>query len=188
MKRAGIPVDYGLNANHRGQTLLLKLHGSVNWAKCSICPKIHAGPFDVQAAYLPLEKEGLIGTSSFQWTECCGQPLTRRAVIVPPTFDKSEYRKGITAVWARAAEVLSEATNIFVCGYSLPESDLFFRYLYSLGSIGAAVLERFWVFNPDPAVDARFSDLLGSGAKRRYRFEPLVFESGVSIISSLLKG
>jgi hypothetical protein len=38
-------------------------------------------------------------------------------------------------VWRTAAQHLSEAEHIFIIGYSLPETDQFFRYLYGLGTV-----------------------------------------------------
>lgn len=70
-------------------------------------------------------------------------------VIVPPTWNKTQYHGDLTKVWQRAASSLSEARNVFFCGYSLPESDYFFRYLFALGSLSKTEIKRFWVFNPD---------------------------------------
>ena len=45
------------------------------------------------------------------------------------------------------ATVLSEAENIFVCGYSLPATDAFFHLLFALGSVGNTRLRNFVVFD-----------------------------------------
>jgi hypothetical protein len=81
---------------------------------------------------------------------------------------------------------LSEAEDIFVVGYSLPETDAFFRYLYALGTANRdKVLRRFWVFNPKEEggeVDMRFKALLGPGAQQRYKYYAVTFEDSISII------
>ena len=82
-------------------------------------------------------------------------------MLVPPTLSKGRYHNILGSVWAVAAAELRTAEEIFVCGYSLPETDLFFRNLYAVGTIGEASLRRVWVFNPDPGVKPRFSVLLG---------------------------
>ena len=73
---------------------------------------------------------------------------------------KTEYHNSLSIVWKKAAQLLSEAENIFVIGYSLPESDSFFRYLYGLGTVGDFMLKRFWIFDPDQsgAVKSRFEE------------------------------
>jgi hypothetical protein len=70
-------------------------------------------------------------------------------VIVPPGIFKSEYQGSLGKVWQQAAKELAEAREIFVIGYSLPESDLFFRNLFALGTEGPTILERFAVLNYD---------------------------------------
>ena len=66
-----------------------------------------------------------------------------------------------------------------MCGYSLPEADMFFRYLYAVGTIGEASLRRVWVFNPDAGVKPRFSALLGKqvlSQRHRFLLFPVEFE------------
>jgi hypothetical protein len=70
----------------------------------------------------------------------CGKPALNDPVIVPPTWNKTQYHKEIGGVWTEAAKHLSEAENIFIIGYSLPDTDQFFRYLYSLGTVGDTLI------------------------------------------------
>ena len=83
----------------------------------------------------------------------CDVPRSRDPVIVPPTWNKTQYHHEIAAVWQNTARHLSEAENIFVVGYSLPERDQFFRYLFALGTVGDALVRRFWVFDPDQTIN-----------------------------------
>lgn len=91
---------------------------------------------------------------------------------VPPTWNKTDYHGELAHVWSRASEELASAENIFVLGYSLPESDSFFRYLYALGSESSNRIKRFWVFNPDSdgSVQARFRAMIGRGIEKRFQF------------------
>jgi hypothetical protein len=104
-------------------------------------------------------------------------------VIVPPTWSKAEHHARIEQVWREAARELSEARNIYVIGYSLPATDQFFRYLYAVGSIGDGRLRRFWVFDPEKEVHARFEALLGPGARGRFKPYEMTFEKAISEIS-----
>ena len=72
--------------------------------------------------------------------------------VVPPTWNKSQYHGELESVWKAAARGLSTAENIIVCGYSLPESDQFFRYLYALGTVGELRLKNLGVFDPNEEV------------------------------------
>ena len=57
------------------------------------------------------------------------------------------------------------------------EQKRFFRYLFALGSIGKKMIKRIWVFDPDKndVVYKRFNELIGTGARPRFRFEKATF-------------
>ena len=74
---------------------------------------------------------------------------------------------------------LKNAANIVVCGYSMPATDGFFRYLYALGTVSDQLLERFWVFDPNLQVEPNFKNLLGPGARARFEFTQEPFEKAV---------
>jgi len=187
------PADYCLSKTTKsGYTSLMKLHGSLNWVKCSKCGKII--PWDIhsffQKFHYPLlgDKEfvslDLYSKLSSSGLKHCGEKTKPDPVIVPPTWNKTEYHQDLSNVWSRAASELSEAENIFVSGYSLTESDPFFRYLFALGSVGKVMIKHFWVFDPDEqnTVRPRFEKLIGSGIKDRFRFTNQVFEWAIQFI------
>jgi len=123
LRKAGIPPAYGLKeeANEKGVPVL-KLHGSVNWLVCTDCRK----PSVLQ--------EGATTLFPFRSIQCkhCGK-ANLRLLLVPPSWDKSEYQDIMKPVWARAVKELQTATRICIIGYSMPESDSFFKYLLTLG-------------------------------------------------------
>lgn len=192
-----IHVDYGLGKDN-GDLPVLKLHGSLNWAYCSTCEKVipwylheffkkrswQIFPGD-DRRYVTLN----IGSQLDKFTHCNSE-VHKEPVIVPPTWNKTEYHQTLSQVWSRAASELSDAENIFVIGYSLPESDAFFRYLYALGTVGKTPLTRFWVFNPDKLGKTRdrFEKLLGPGAQVRFRYFPVTFETSIGIIKEEFPG
>jgi hypothetical protein len=94
-----------------------------------------------------------------------------------------EYHESLASVWHQAALELSDAEKIFVIGYSLPETDSFFRYLYALGAIGDRLIKRFCVFHPDASTKGRFDQLLGKAAATRFQFRPLGFPDCLSEIA-----
>ena len=187
-----ILINYCIGDNPRGSLLkVLKLHGSVNWAKCEDCNSVtpwHLESFFHYFPGRPMVRRGVfnleIGSKLSTLPHSCGKKLSNDPVIIPPTWNKTEYHGQLSRVWKDAAKELSEAENIFVIGYSFPESDLFFRYLFGLGTISDADIQRFWVFNPDSEgpLKARFKHLVGPGVERRYRFEDTTFEGAIPII------
>ena len=182
---AGIPADYCFG-DGIGCTRFLKLHGSLNWAHCLECNKITpwhmSHRFRADRVY-SCPKEGDISLpmgsdiTSTQLT-CCGAPrIDPMPVLVPPTWNKTEYHASLQVVWKQAATELSEAERIYVCGYSMPESDMFFRYLYSLGSASRTRLRQFTVFDPDETgnVERHYQDLVGGGVRSQFRYTRLKF-------------
>ncbi len=145
--RAGLGPNYCLDGSTEdsGQIDLLKLHGSLNWAKVAGEDRIVAAHpsdyLDGQPAFQAEMPGGMIKIPigsmlqaffhRFQKTNVEVQPI-----IVPPTWNKASYHEALSAVWSRAAECLGEADYIFVCGYSLTETDSFFRHLFALAALG----------------------------------------------------
>ncbi len=187
--------DYHLELedNRRRGCALLKLHGSLNWASCSACGKIIAwhlddyfrtytfSPFDDDEANVMIPIASQLGDGKLS---CCGQSVKSAPVIIPPTWNKTQYHTTIARVWQRAALELSDAENIFVVGYSLPGADSFFRYLLALGLIGDVRIKRFWVFDVDQSgdVERRFKKLLGGDSIRRFQYFPGGFQDSVPIL------
>lgn len=188
----GFPYDSGSQHQYRRAVPLLKLHGSANWLQCSSCgklyartPRLHQSDFFLTG----LNETTLAVNSSFlENSNCkCGSALDQSPVIVPPSWDKTEYRSSIAKVWKEAAKVLSQATSLFVCGYSMPDSDSFFRYLYALGSVGQPLLQHFEVFDPGDGVRERFEGLLGRGAEQRFKYHKAHLEGLLDSVTGMFQ-
>lgn len=193
------PADYCLTENTKqGYTQLMKLHGSLNWVRCSKCNKIipwEIGQFFKRFHYSHLQEEQAITLDlpsklPSSDIKCCGENVTPLPVIIPPTWNKTTYHQNISEVWKRAAKELSDAENIFVSGYSLTESDAFFRYLFALGSEVKTRIKRFWVFDPDEPVEQgivrkRFKGLIGPGIINKFSFENKTFSDLIGEISNI---
>lgn len=194
--REGLGPNYVIEAPPtQGESVdLLKLHGSLNWAAEKSTKRLRAlHPFHYFQTYsvngfeehsrirLPL---GEHLSEYFCKHAAPTVEVEREPVIVPPTWNKADYHHALSAVWCRAAQHLSEAESIFIIGYSLPETDSFFRQLYALGSVGSATLRRIVVFNPDSSgqTDTRFREMLGPGSIARYEYRPETFEQAIASI------
>ncbi len=196
-----IPPNYCLPAwfedsKNAGVIPLLKLHGSLNWTKCLKCGQVI--PLDIRD-YLAKSNASLVthvmpGPIHINLVDSlaksglkhsgCSETVDGEPVIVPPTWNKTEHQQILSTVWRHAASELSTAENVFVSGYSLSESDLFFRYLFALGSIGDNMIKRFWVFDLDNEgkVDRRFQELIGTQIKARYLYQRRPFSEAIDII------
>jgi hypothetical protein len=179
----GPPVEYAVK--------LLKLHGSLNWSQCPVCKQI--------VAYRMEEFFQRVTMHSFETGPAkvdissglgriphCDVTLSSHPFIAPPTWNKTQYHTQLESVWRAAAKELSEAESIVICGYSLPETDQFFRYLYALGAVGGSGLRRFWVINPDPQLEPRFRALCGPLALSRFKYIPVAVEQTISTLAASL--
>jgi hypothetical protein len=168
---------------------LLKLHGSLNWSRCPDCNSIQP---------LAVNKSGLSAHYSTKTVyfnisdkldriKCCNKNLSGPPIIVPPTWNKSEHHQMLSIVWQKAAQELSCAENIFIIGYSMPESDYFFKFLMALGANSKTRLSRFWVFNPDESLEERFRKVISRGVERSFRYYPVKFSQVIDILREELK-
>ena len=149
---------------------LLKLHGSTNWAVCG-CNKIHV-----------LGEKATANPSAFRSMRCtsCAK-VGLRLLLVPPSWDKSEYSQIMQPVWRKAVDAIKTATRICVIGYSMPETDAFFKFPLSLGLAENDHLYKLivvdWLQNsPSPAennIESRWRNMLeGVFVDRRFVFHP----------------
>jgi len=185
---AGYTINYHVAAPPKPNGIdLLKLHGSVNWgiSKCSDEPTITVVPPPLGDANNPLMQEGVgvpirMATHSLPRARCnhCGNACGLRPLLVPPTWSKAINRwRAVADVWAQAVRNIESAQQIVVIGYSMPETDTFFKYLLSLGLKANRGLHRVVVVNPSatPALRTRYESVFSRSMKDRGR---LVFEDG----------
>ncbi len=187
---SGRAFDYFLDAKDHPDTCpLLKLHGSINWG---LSENDKIVPFEVRDARFNLFRDekyvfynlgSELGKRTFE-----DKPLSGPPVIVPPSWNKNSYHGQLSNVWSRAANEFAVAENIFIIGYSLPETDSFFRYLYALGSESRARLRNLVVINKDNSgtVEARFKQLIGRGIESRFRYIAATFDDSLSQINDIL--
>lgn len=124
---------------------VLKLHGSVNWMR----PKVGSRILKVASSYTEVRSaEGV-------------------PELVPPTWRKL-FARELVEIWKIALEELKSATRIVILGFSMPETDLHFKYLLAAG-LRENVSLREIVFvdkNPGP-LEARARKLFGPDMERQ---------------------
>jgi hypothetical protein len=183
--------DYCLS-DASGGVRLLKLHGSINWARCED-GTIAAWPIsDYLATRFLVDVPGLtantisltMGSELETYRRWKAKPI--EPYIVPPTWTKSSQHKELAHVWRQAATELESAEFIVVIGYSCPTSDAFFRYLFALGTDSLRRIKRFVVIDPSEEAAQRLRDMLGQDAARRFAYHPFVFSGAIAAIKSEL--
>lgn len=117
-------------------------------------------------------------------------------LLIPPTWRKS-FDGPLADVWSAAVNALKTATNVVVIGFSIPPTDLHFRYLLAAGLRDNISARRVLFVNPDhddslrKRIDdlfrvqhrAKFYDLAKAGA-----LEFLTSEAGLRMIGRPLNG
>ena len=106
-------------------------------------------------------------------------------MLIPPSWDKSEYRELMKPIWSKAVEELKLASRICIIGYSMPPADSFFKYLITLALAENHNLYRFIVVDKNPNIAARYKNLLEPLFRER-RFFP--FDDQVGFVSFLSDG
>lgn len=204
-----LEIDYCLDESDviRSRTPdieLMKLHGSLNWAveekSKRIIPYVHF-PVAMQRAIRTAKMHNrhnaklILGSSIQEYlqTQTKDVKVQSEPVIVPPSWNKADYHRQLSPIWAKAASHLREAEMVFVIGYSLPETDSFFRHLYALGSVGDRPHQRIAIYDPNAnAADAtrivnRFRSMIGGASLQRFEAVEAKFGKAVALIAQSLK-
>ncbi|WP_148225263.1 hypothetical protein [Methylovorus sp. MP688] len=199
MYRNGFGPVYGFGPVEKAQypTKLLKLHGSLNWAVRSDTNAVET--LTMREYFSSYRFQGYdgnsycrlpIGSQLKEYYKKTNIKVNDEPVIVPPAWNKADYHHSLSTIWSTSAKELEEAEYIFIIGYSLPETDAFFRLLYGLGTVGVKPLKKIIVYNPDETgiIENRFRDMMGPGALARFEYRPLTFADSISDIKSFFPG
>jgi len=194
--RAGMGPDYGIppDSSNHSPVPLLKLHGSLNWGSREdngeVYPMLLEHYFQ-KYRIMDYEEHGTckvpVGSQLKEYfSKHTEIKVAAEPVIIPPTWNKADHHQSLSKVWANAAHQLEEAEYIFIIGYSLPETDAFFRLLYALGTVGKNPLHKVVVYNPDTSgqVNTRFKNMLGPGAAARYEYKTKTFQDAIQDIKN----
>lgn len=180
------PVDYCLDETRPANaTPLLKLHGSLNWARCPGCLKIV--PLSIMQLYETPGSFEMVDSGvhvvacpdrAFTAVPNCTCPKSSgwERGIVPPSWNKGQHYGPLRRAWRTAAQEISEADQIFIIGYSLPTSDLFFRDLFAISLAGAERVKQITVVNRDGQISETIRALLADELGGRVRSFAMSFD------------
>lgn len=148
LTRLDIPFTYALPSHNSSDEILaeaieplpvLKLHGSVNWTV--LRPSV-SGENDF-LNFSPDEGFNVYPFGSYK--EVMDQP-DATPLLLPPTWRKV-FGGALARVWDKSVKAIAEATRIIVVGFSLPPTDIHFRYLLAAGLQDNISLRDFIVVN-----------------------------------------
>jgi hypothetical protein len=179
LEQAGVPWTYGFSGTSTNQLLVLKLHGSINWAQCTKCKNVYSvsltSPLLIKRP-IPDSRLLIEFSGGLQTFSCCGEVIS--PAILAPTWDKSVERDRLKGIWKLAADRLSQVEQLVLCGYSLPDSDSFFDSLISVGTHGEHEIEGLHIFDREPeAVATRIRSRIKGDSTPEPSTHKLVFEA-----------
>jgi hypothetical protein len=170
----GFSYDYSTNEvtpSGAEIKLVLKLHGSANWVYCRSCNEFRAK----DDYMLPIEMEA--NRNRLHNEMKCKDTNQFINVLIPPTWSKTNYISPITNVWRKSVQEITQATHLFIMGYSFPRTDLFFDQIMGLALRDSKNLQRIVVVNPDPKVGDIIKEFFESHfLVNRVTFLPISFQ------------
>jgi hypothetical protein len=193
----GYSADYCLKNDEalrdQDPVKVLKLHGSINWEKVESTENLKSKRYVIKS--IPIFGNQRRGHSDPYYHVSKDNKVTTTfsesivPVVVPPVWNKSSYHGEISEIWREAADAFAEATHIYCLGYSLPETDGFFKQLFALGTVGTRPLQEFAVFdvekpNIEGGVESRFRNMLGRGSENVFEY----YDNGAEGLVIKLKG
>ncbi|RYY45674.1 MAG: hypothetical protein EOO06_16030 [Chitinophagaceae bacterium] len=134
-------VDYGISYRNISNSRLMaapdnailkyyKLHGSLNWLRCSLCGHYYINPFGsiVHQAF----KEHTDDDN----TCICSKQLRLKTVLVSPSLVRDIRDSNLLQIWKAALEAIRTADKLVFIGYSLPAEDLAIKSIIMRGLNG----------------------------------------------------
>lgn len=111
---------------------ILKLHGSINWLYAGIS-----------------QSDPVFCNSDFAKENLAYLSKDLQPMIIPPVMDKTSiYNHTILkAIWRQAFEELKAAEEIYICGFSFPETDLSIRFLFQSALTDKGSITRIYIIN-----------------------------------------
>jgi len=169
---------YGFSCDGQGEkeqltkTLMLKLHGSVNWVQKDENNLV---------AYIADVKNFFPESQDWKWRPHYdeSQADSGRKLVLPTYLKDISSNKALLPVWTSAYRAVNEAKEMIVVGYSLNPVDHPARLLFGTALSANAGLDRVTVVSPSTGEWDEFLNLMNKKViPVRMRFEDWVVTTG----------
>ena len=162
-------VNFGVDkwkkpGSRNSNVSLLKLHGSLNWVRCSLCGSLLLYRYDTGR---------LRGWMPFRCPRCLSDDSVAEQVMIPPLHTKDYRDRDMAFLWVQADRMLKEFSKIICIGYSFSAAD----------SDMAALLRRFRgrqtqspetdFVSPDHKARRNLETLLGIKVPKTHQYDDL---------------
>lgn len=127
---------------------ILKLHGSMNWGRCVNCKKFYLAFYKKYNAY------------KSKTCKICNSHLSQ--VLVPPTYRKRIEEYGISCLWDKASDSLSNADHITIIGYSFPDADIEAKWLFKRSLAQGGKRPNLTLVEPQLEVRKKIAKIFGN--------------------------
>jgi hypothetical protein len=148
----------GLSGPSGAEGLFLKLHGSLNWSRCTDirCPRSSMLVIDHEVQPILDVRTGI---GEKRCVSCDGVLVP---LLIPPLLHKPiTENPAIRAAWGLAQRRLAQASSVVVIGYSAPPTDFYTRWLLR-SSVGSRNNVKIVVVNPANKANAEFDTRMNS--------------------------
>lgn len=85
--------------------------------------------------------------------------------IIPPTDDKASLRHSMEEMWVSASQSISDADVICIVGYSIPNTDTFFRCLWAISASSEKELRKILVIDPASGSENQLKTMVGEALR-----------------------
>ena len=109
---------------------LYKLHGSLNWLRCSMCGHYYINQLG------SIVHEAFKQESGYGNTCICSNSLRLKSVLVSPSLVRDIRDSNLLQIWKAALEAIRTADKLVFFGYSLPAEDLAIKSIIMRGING----------------------------------------------------
>ena len=134
--QAGVSYSYGLEfaskikkdttESENPQTMLVKLHGSLNWFYCDVCQTVHL--LEIERMVRDYVDDMTMYPVIAICKDCGGQ---RRGLLVPPLAMKFDMAPPLNPLIEKATNCFSGGNVIVVVGFSFADADLYISRMIS---------------------------------------------------------
>lgn len=132
---------------------VIKLHGSVNWFQTAGYSLALADGADVRSLAVEKDQSPIAAFDHLTQRLKCASLDDIRAGIIPPMLGKTSVEPVIAHQWQSAISALSQARQVWLIGYSFPQTDAFMSRLLTEGMRQNEDFQRMVVIDVQPAKD-----------------------------------